>query len=305
MGEYKFGVTGQERKSLVDAISEILNTPVEYHGVPTFAYDVGGYHIARDGTVTGEYNLNLFVGLAARGFEPEPGKAFHFITPRGTLLIQELFGTSAEAEAAGYGMYFTHNDHDVYVKTDPDGASEHSKLFALVGATFAQDAPAEEVPEGTAPEVEAPPEADVGRLAVEVPLEGFTPQQIEKLNRMIESKAPLLKKTLGVDELPIRMRPDTIQFPWFPLESAENAADYAQFIHALCATAKEKKRVTAKPQISFENEKFAMRVWLISLGMVGKEYAQARKLLSRNLIGDSAFRYGKPETAVGEICADD
>ena len=38
-----------------------------------------------------------------------------------------------------------------------------------------------------------------------------------------------------------------------------------------------------------------MRVWLISLGMKGSEYALARKLLLGNLEGDSGFRYGKPD----------
>lgn len=38
-----------------------------------------------------------------------------------------------------------------------------------------------------------------------------------------------------------------------------------------------------------------MRVWLIGLGMVGAEYGAARKLLCKNLSGDTAWRYGKPE----------
>ena len=70
MNSYKFNVKGQERKSLVSAISEITNTPVNYQGAPTFAFTVGEYHIDKEGTVTGEYDFNLFVGLAERGYEP-------------------------------------------------------------------------------------------------------------------------------------------------------------------------------------------------------------------------------------------
>ena len=44
-----------------------------------------------------------------------------------------------------------------------------------------------------------------------------------------------------------------------------------------------------------ENEKFAMRVWLIGLGRVGKEYGAARKLLMANLGGNSGFSYGAPD----------
>ena len=278
--EFKFNVTGQDRKRLVGAISELLNTPTKYLGAPTFAYEIGNYHIDKTGTVTGEHNLNLMVGLEARGFEYEASKTFHFITPRGTFLIQALYGTAAEAEADGYGIYFTHNEHDVYIKTNPDGATEHSKLFALIGEPLTQ------------PEEPAADESD--RLTVEVPND-FTPEQIDNLCKMVAAKEPLLKKALGTEELPIRVLDDTVEFPWFTLETPDDSAYYVQFIHALCTTAKEKKRVNAKAPESFENERFSMRVWLIGLGMVGDEYKLTRKLLMDPLSGDAAWRYGKPE----------
>jgi hypothetical protein len=280
MQEFKFNVSGFRRKQLVGHISEILSKPIQYNGVPDFSYDCGEYHVDKVGTVTGEYDLNLFVGLAERGFEPEKSKTFHLITPRGTLLMQERFDTAEKAEAAGYCNYFHHEGQDVYVKTAPDGATKHSKHFALVGAPF-----------------ETPAEDDTDRLTIEVPVLGFTPEHIENLNKMVLAKEALLKKALGIDELPIRMGLDALQFPWFPADSGENAEAYAQFICALCETAKEKKRVTAKAQESFENEKFAMRVWLIGLGLIGKEYGKIRKLLVANLSGDSSWRYGKPEKA--------
>ena len=285
---YKFGVKGQERKSFVGAISEILNTPVKYLGAPTFAYEVGEYHIDKTGMVIGEYNLNLFVSLAERGFEPESSKTFHLITPRGTLLIQERFDTAEEAEVAGYGNYFHHEGRDVYIKTAPDGAAEHSKHFALVGAPFA-------------PEPEDPGLAPANHLTIEMPLEGFTPETLDNLTKLAESKAVLIQKALGVETLPIRILEDRIAFPWFPLCDNADLEDYAQFICALCTTAKEKKRVTAKAQESFENEKFAMRVWLIGLGLIGKKYGNIRKLMMANLSGDSSWRYGKPEKPVEEI----
>ena len=37
-----------------------------------------------------------------------------------------------------------------------------------------------------------------------------------------------------------------------------------------------------------------MRVWCISLGMVGDDYAGARKMLVNPLEGDAGWRYGKP-----------
>ncbi len=59
--------------------------------------------------------------------------------------------------------------------------------------------------------------------------------------------------------------------------------------------------MTAKAKEAFENEKFAMRVWLIGLGLVGKEFGLARKLLMANLGGNSSWRYGAPDKAAQEV----
>jgi len=71
--------------------------------------------------------------------------------------------------------------------------------------------------------------------------------------------------------------------------------EYAKFITALCDTAKRKKRVISRTQGDFENPHFSMRTWLISLGLVGPEFSKARRLMTANLPGDGAYRYGKPE----------
>ena len=283
--EFKFNVTGQKRKELVTAMSEILGTSAKYLGAPAFAYEIGEYHIDKNGTVTGEHNLNLMVGLEARGFEYEASKSFHFITPRGTLLIRERFDTAAEAEAAGYGMYFTHEAHDVYVK--PSGKGEHSKHFALVGEPFPKEEPKPAGPES--------PAAALDELVVDVPLDGFTPEVLDNLAKMVLAKEPLIKKALGAESLPIEVLEDRVSFLWFKAANGESVNAYSQFITALCNTAKAKKRVTAKAPEVFENERFAMRVWLIGLGMVGAEYKLARKLLMTPLSGNAAWRYGKPE----------
>ena len=40
-----YNVTGSERKSLVGTISTALGAPTKYLGAPSFAYEIGGYHI--------------------------------------------------------------------------------------------------------------------------------------------------------------------------------------------------------------------------------------------------------------------
>ncbi|MBQ1491930.1 MAG: hypothetical protein IIZ39_08205 [Blautia sp.] len=53
--------------------------------------------------------------------------------------------------------------------------------------------------------------------------------------------------------------------------------------------AQESKRVLPRP-VEEENEKYIFRIWLIRLGMAGKEYAQTRKILLEPLAGNSAFK---------------
>ena len=60
--------------------------------------------------------------------------------------------------------------------------------------------------------------------------------------------------------------------------------------------AKTQKRVVAKNKQE-ENEKFAMRIFTVRLGLKGDEYKLIRKLLSRNLTGNSSWKNGKPEKA--------
>ncbi len=61
--QINYNVTGDKRKSLVGAISQGLNAPAQYLGAPTFSYEVGGYHVDKNGVVTGEDNYELIADL--------------------------------------------------------------------------------------------------------------------------------------------------------------------------------------------------------------------------------------------------
>lgn len=58
-----YNVTGTERKSLAQAVSQELNIPAKYLGAPTFTYEVGGYRVDKNGTLEGEDNLDLVADL--------------------------------------------------------------------------------------------------------------------------------------------------------------------------------------------------------------------------------------------------
>lgn len=160
------------------------------------------------------------------------------------------------------------------------------------------EAETEPVETENSPETETAPEPDEpDRLTVEYPLTGITDEVLANIRKMVTAKEPILKTALGAEELPIFLTPNSLKFPWFTGPFDETTAhEYAQFIACLCETAKKKKRVTAQP-INTDNARFSMRVWLISLGMIGKEYDGIRKRMIKSLSGDSGWRFGKPEKA--------
>ena len=127
-------------------------------------------------------------------------------------------------------------------------------------------------------------------LVIEIPKENFTDIALSNLEKILESKGDLIKKALGVEELPIEQTEETLRFPWFSFdEDAEKVKAYTHFITALCDMAKKQKRITATAK-EVDNEKYAFRCFLLRLGFIGEEYKAARKILLSKLNGSSAFK---------------
>jgi len=248
--EFKFNVTGDRRKELVMAVSEILNTAPEYQGAPTFAYKVGGYNIDRTGTLTGSDNWELIADLSGLySFVPSEGA---YDTPL------------PEAESA---------DENAVIPWE-------AELGGRVSPYCDYEEP---LGYGT------PDEAD-DTLAIEISREGFSETAMENLKRLVKSKETLIKKALGTDRLPIEQTGDKLRFPWFSGGiTAEEVNAYARFIGALCAMAKNQHRVTATEK-AYDNEKYAFRCFLLRLGFIGPEYKEERKVLLSRLTGSAAFK---------------
>lgn len=77
MTTFDYNVSGEKRKQLVRAMSEILGEDAVYQGAPTFAYKVDGYTISRSGEVTCPDTAaraeveQLTAALREQGFVPE------------------------------------------------------------------------------------------------------------------------------------------------------------------------------------------------------------------------------------------
>lgn len=75
--EINYNVTGPDRKRLVQAIAQILESDAKYLGVPSCAYQVGNYAISKDGILSFDDHANngeaeqLIEHLCEMGFEAE------------------------------------------------------------------------------------------------------------------------------------------------------------------------------------------------------------------------------------------
>ena len=131
------------------------------------------------------------------------------------------------------------------------------------------------------------------KLTIAISKESLTDTALENLQKIIANKQMLFQRTFRTDSTEVEITEEKINFIWFPytMDSDEIAA-YTQFISRLCDMARDAKRVSSKPTET-DNDKYAFRCFLLRLGFIGKEYKTARKILLRNLTGNSAFRYGE------------
>ena len=162
---------------------------------------------------------------------------------------------------------------------------------------------------------------DKTRVEVSIPSGHYTAESLKNLIYMISAKGELLSKAVGVEgafkvdrelieDLACDLSPtlekicttlkrstgelkgltideNKITFTGFP--SDESTPFYIQLAELMNRASKMQKRVSAKAN-EVENEKYSFRVWLMSIGMKGDEYKEARKALLSKLDGNTAFR---------------
>ena len=141
-------------------------------------------------------------------------------------------------------------------------------------------------------------------ICISMPRSLFTESNLENLKAIIAAKGSLIKKALGVDDLPLEVTETKVSFPWFSaMPAPEELKAYDTFICKLCDMARNQKRVNAAEK-PITNEKYAFRCFLLRLGFIGDEYKTERKILLRNLIGSSAFKSRSAKTYKVELADD-
>ena len=128
------------------------------------------------------------------------------------------------------------------------------------------------------------------KLTIAIPKDSLTDTTLENLQKIIANKQTLFQRAFRMDSTEIEITDEKINFTWFPYTAdGDELAAYTQFISRLCDMARDAKRVSSKPTET-DNDKYAFRCFLLRLGFIGKEYKSVRKILLRNLTGNSAFR---------------
>ena len=264
-----FDLSGRDRKQLVKAISEITGARAVYKFMPTCAYEIDFFTVTKEGTL-------------------------EFPDRSDTEIVEQVLEGLAEREFAVISSYYDNGESAM--ETDEDLPTEMPTQPDTAEITETEEVSEETettADTATQPDTAAKAESDgIDRFSISMRRDFFDEALFAKLDRLIESKSELFKMAFQTDDLSYEITDDRVTFAWFPWtkESGEGIA-YSTFIDLLTKHLKEQKRVNAS-KTQTDNPKFAMRVFLIRLGMVGEEYKAARKILLRNLEGSSAFRKG-------------
>lgn len=289
----KFELNIADRKTLANRMEELTGIHPYYTRAPLYAYDIGNYTIDRDG--------NLLV-------EPENADA-ELLT---TLLNEGLIrgGESIEStDDQPEDTEPTENLTDESVaEEEPDGATEDE-------------------PDAEESESEEQPEAVPLDLELAFPTSQHNGVSLRNLVNLIYSRGRLISKATGghfhvETDLVETLRDDSctytvanfiealksyeaqcgtameglviteekVSFTGFPTASDyDHLTAFGHLAILMNQQAISQKRIQAK-DVNDENEKYALRTWLLRLGMNGPDFKETRKILMENLSGHAAFR---------------
>lgn len=270
-----YNVTGARRKEMTRVISEALDGwEVKYLGAPTFAYQIGDFEVTRTGALVfsdrtdGKEVETVLEALAQAGFECEAA--------------ENVEDTSAETEIAA---------EDTESATAEDVKEQSDTSNEPIG----KPKPTEKT------EPQEQQEDFVEELSISLPND-LDEHARQNLDAAIAGKATLLKAAFLTESLAYKEDEKKLTFPWFKYSSPENRPEetnaYMLFLTHLVSYAKEAKRVTVKDK-AVDNPRYAFRCFLLRLGFIGQEFKAARKILMRNLAGNSSFKSGHRKEADG------
>lgn len=271
----KFNIEKSQRKALAQKIGELTGSEMKYLGVPSCAYEIDFFTLSKDAVLSFSDRSDTEIvemvldGLADAGYDSET-----ITPPEGT----------DEADA----------EEDAPEESDTESEDKQNSGFPL-------------------------------NASISFPLADHTAQSLTNLICMIHSRGPLLSKATGgnfsadkslADEIGkhefrsvheliafirewdetnppltgISFDSDKLTFDGFgQAADADHMQTFMKLAGAMNNMALTQQRVQAK-DVDDSNEKYTLRVWLIRLGLNGKDCKADRMRLLENLSGHTAFR---------------
>ena len=166
----------------------------------------------------------------------------------------------------------------------PEGTDHEALLARLAVAGFRPE-------QETVMQQEPVQQTSVPGFVIPIPVEDFNARVRDNLNKLLAAKGSLIMAALGVNRLAYTEEDGVLLFDLYDAEPEQRElAACTQLLMALCATAREQVRVTAKAQDNIGNPKYAMRCFLLKLGFIGPEYREARSVLLSRLPGNGSFK---------------
>ncbi|MGN1157155.1 MAG: hypothetical protein ACI4TK_13335 [Agathobacter sp.] len=315
MTTMKYAASGEQRKKLVNALSEILECESKYLKAPSYGYEVGSCVVNRTGDIefpddmTEEEIEAIVKKLTWHGFERVLDESAGEIDGAPALEESALGAEDPTEENVSDAVEANVEESEdvldeTVVEEDKIAAAEDSAASKETSAESIEESEAPVLPEGNFESAEATKEAtgepseetsipaatEPNKIVIELPGSYLDEAELGRVRAIVASKASVLKKALETDDLSIERNEDKICFPWFTDHGIDGETKaYMQLVSGIAKRAKMLTRVTATESVS-ENDKFTMRLFLVSLNFKGTEYAFARKFLIRNLTGNSGWR---------------
>lgn len=316
----KYALNIDDRKVLVSRLMELTGLHSQYTFMPRCAYIVGSYTVEKEGTLVIEDNAapEIIRTLLDEGIIREEGVE----TPETEAACGET--TESECEESDETVDSTEDTQP----TEESGATAEES--AEVQEPVIEDEPMDTVNDTNADEAPVPTEQptlqDVDELTISLPMAGHTAQSIRNFLNLMYSRGPLLNKAMStnftvsqglldaleqattrtvdemLDELEeyrlgagntgmtgISITAEKISLTFAGPLTQEKVSAYTELCSAMNRMAVTQKRIQAKT-VNDANEKYALRIWLIRLGLNGDEHKTIRRLLMQNLSGHAAFR---------------
>ena len=317
----KFELNVAERKTLARRMEELTGIHPYYTKAPLYSYDIGNYTIDRDGNLLVEpenADAEVLTALLNEGLI-RGGESIETADTQPESVEPEPDDTEAAEEESEPGPI---EDEQEPVESEPEMSLEQEDIESAQ-----PDSEQEEVQDSDEGETDTQPEEVPLDLELAFPVSQHNGVTLRNLVNLIYSRGKLIGKATGghfhveeglVEKLKddsctfaimnfinavsdyetehgaalegLKITTEKVIFTGFPTApDHEHLTAFGHLAILMNQQAISQKRIQAK-DVNDENEKYALRTWLLRLGMNGPDFKETRKLLMEKLSGHAAFR---------------